>query len=151
MQTRSLSKNILYPIICLISVFVFHNNAKSENITFPTDSCNVSYKMYIEFGKGYLSGICILGKENNIIKSSIINEFGVSIMDFTYDMKKDKVKLMYVMNTLNKWYIKRVLKKDLKEVVHLMQNGENEYRNNKRKLYYQFVLMTTPDNLDTIE
>ena len=58
---------------------------------------------------------------------------------------------MYVMNTLNKWYIKRVLKKDLKEVMHLMQNGENEYRNNKRKLYYQFVLMTTPDNLDTIE
>ena len=72
-------------------------------------------------------------------------------MDFTYDIKKDKVKLMYVMNTLNKWYIKRVLKKDLKEVMHLMQNGENEYRNNKRKLYYQFVLMTTPDNLDTIE
>jgi hypothetical protein len=107
--------------------------------------------MYIEFEKGYLSGICILGKENNIIKSSIINEFGVSIMDFTYDIKKDKVKLMYVMNTLNKWYIKRVLKKDLKEVMHLMHNGENEYRNNKRKLYYQFVLMTTPDNLDTIE
>lgn len=151
MQIHFRCKNILYPIICLISVFVFHNNAKSENITFPTDSCNVSYKMHIEFEKGYVSGICILGKDKNIVKSSIINEFGVSIMDFTYDIKKDKVKLMYVMNTLNKWYIKRVLKKDLKEVMHIMQNGGNEYRNNKRKLYYQFVLMTMSDNLDIIE
>jgi 4'-phosphopantetheinyl transferase len=68
-----------------------------------------------------------------------------------YNIKKDKVKLIYVMNTLNKWYIKRVLKKDLKEIMHLMQNGENEYRNNKRKLYYQFTLMTALENLDIID
>lgn len=118
------------------------HKAEAQELTFPVDStANVVYSMQIDFKNAYVSGICVLVKEDNIIKSSIVNEFGVSIIDFVYKIKKDKVELKYVMNSLDKWYLKRVLRKDLKEIMHIMQNGGTEYVNNKRGLKYSFSLM----------
>lgn len=118
------------------------HKAEAQELTFSVDSvANVVYSMQIDFKNAYVSGLCVLVKDDNIVKSSIVNEFGVSIIDFVYNIKKDKVELKYVINSLDKWYLRRVLRKDLKQIMHIMQKGGNEYVNNKRGLRYSFSLM----------
>ena len=145
---RSLLKTALCCIIGIVALLCVSGNATAQELTFPTDSCNVTYNMQIDIRNGYVSGFCMLVKEDNIVKSSIVNEFGVSIIDFTYDTKKDKVKLKYVMKALNKWYIKRVLKKDLKQIMHIMQQGGNEHNNTAHNLHYKFSLIANQETTD---
>ncbi len=102
----------------------------------------VKYDAMIEMKSSYLSGICILANEGDEIKGSIFNEFGISAIDLTYNPEKDKIKLDNVVSFLNKCYIKRVLRKDLVELLHALQNGESSYRNEKRKIYYQLNPMS---------
>ena len=138
-------------ILVVLILILVGNIAVAQTVVFPNDSVNkVSYSIQIDFKGAYLSGVCILVKDENIIKSSIINEFGLSLMEFVYDLNKNKVKLGYVMKSLNKWYIKRTLKNDLKNVMRAMTNGENEYINSKRKLKYRFSILSQESIVQTI-
>ena len=92
----------------------------------------------IEMKKGYVSGICVMYNDGEEVKASIFNEFGISAMDFTYSIKKDKVKLLSVIKMLDKWYIRKLLKSDLRKLIHAMQQGKTEYRNEKYKIDYKF-------------
>ena len=71
--------------------------------------CNAT----IEMKKGYVSGICMLVNDGGVVRGSLFNEFGISALDFAYYPESDKVKLGDVMKMLNRWYIKKVLKRDL--------------------------------------
>ena len=95
----------------------------------------------IEMPKGYVSGVCVMYNDGTDVKASIFNEFGISAMDFVYDPQKDKVKLVSVMKMLDKWYIRKLLKKDLLKVVHNLQQGKEGYRNEKYKIDYKFSLL----------
>lgn len=64
--------------------------------------------------KASLTGILIIANDDNEIKGSLINEFGFSALEFVFNKKKQKIKLQNVMGFINKWYIKSVLKNDLK-------------------------------------
>ena len=92
----------------------------------------------IEMSKGYVSGICVMYNDGEDVKASIFNEFGISAIDFVYYPKKDKVKLLNVIKMLDKWYIRKLLKSDLRKVVHCLQQGIGEYRNEKYKIDYKF-------------
>ena len=92
----------------------------------------------IEMSKGYVSGICVIYIDGEDVKASIFNEFGISAIDFVYYPKKDKVKLLNVIKMLDKWYIRKLLKSDLRKVVHCLQQGIGEYRNEKYKIDYKF-------------
>ena len=92
----------------------------------------------IEMPKGYVSGICVMYNDGTDVKASIFNEFGISAIDFVYNPQKDKVKLVSVINMLNKWYIRKLLKSDLRKVVHCLQQGVGEYRNERYKIDYKF-------------
>ena len=48
---------------------------------------------------------------------------------------------------LNKWYIKRVLKKDMRNIIpHLLESAAYEYRNEKYNIHYLFTpLVQTSD------
>lgn len=100
----------------------------------------VRYNIQIDFKKAYLSGVCILSQQEDGIVSSIVNEFGVSIMDFSYNPLKKKVKIHHITQKLNRWYIKRVLKKDIRSMLEVMQAGGNEYIDNKYHIKYLFSL-----------
>lgn len=67
----------------------------------------------IEMDRGYLSGILITVDRGNEIAGSMVNEFGISAIDFKYDKESQKVKLTNVVKFLDKWYIRRVLAEDL--------------------------------------
>ncbi len=92
----------------------------------------------IEMSKGYVSGICVMYNDGEDVKASIFNEFGISAIDFVYYPKKDKVKLLNVIKMLDKWYIRKLLKSDLRKVVHCLQQGIGKYRNEKYKIDYKF-------------
>ena len=99
----------------------------------------------IEMKKAYVSGICILLNDGDLVKGSLFNEFGISALDFTYSVKKDKVKILNVIANMDKWYIKRVLKKDLRAVMHELQNGKTSYANTRYQMNYSFKPLETED------
>lgn len=101
----------------------------------------MKYNASIEMKKGYLSGICMLIRDKDGYKGSIFNEFGISVLDFTYQPLTGKVKLENVIQLLDKWYIKRLLKQDLSQVIKNLQNGISIYDNKKYKIHYQFTEM----------
>lgn len=100
--------------ISILLSFVFQTKAEVL-----VDSLDRSEKYNFELSteKGYLSGILILSQEGDVINGCMFNEFGVTAMGFTYDISKDKLKLLHVIKFLDKWYIKRVISKDIKACI----------------------------------
>ena len=87
-------------------------------------SCSSGYVNRYEFGmdmgKAAISGIMISRVCGDEIRGCIVNEFGVSAVDFIYSKKKRKMKLTSVARFLDKWYIKRVLRADLGFCLHVL-------------------------------
>ena len=107
--------------------------------TFPSaDGERAKYAAYIEMPKAYVSGICVLLQEDGLIKGSLFNEFGITALDFTYNPQRDKIKLHAVMKMMDKWYIRKVLKKDLRQVMKTLKEGQTEYTNQRRHIVYRF-------------
>lgn len=107
--------------------------------TFPSaDGERAKYAAYIEMPKAYVSGICVLLQEDGLIKGSLFNEFGITALDFTYNPQHDKIKLHSVMKMMDKWYIRKVLKKDLRQVMKTLKEGQTEYTNQRRHIVYRF-------------
>jgi hypothetical protein len=107
--------------------------------TFPSaEGERAKYSAYIEMPKGYVSGICVLLKEEGVVKGSLFNEFGFTALDFTYHPERDKIKLHSVMKMMDKWYIRKVLKKDLRQVMKALMKGESEYTNQRQHIVYRF-------------
>lgn len=92
----------------------------------------------IEMSGGYISGVCAMIMDSGQIKCSLFNEFGISILDFVYYTDKDKVKIVSATGIIDKWYIKRLLRKDLRSIMHSMKDGQATYRNEKRNIVYEF-------------
>lgn len=111
--------------------------------TFPSqDGERTKYAATIEMSKGYLSGICVLLHEGNEIKGCLFNEFGISALEFTYSQAKDKVKLHSVIAMLDKWYIRKVLRKDLRALMHKLQEGKQTYTDERYNINYLFKPLT---------
>ena len=107
--------------------------------TFPSaDGERAKYAAYIEMPKAYVSGICVLLQEDGLIKGSLFNEFGITALDFTYNPQRDKIKLHSVIKMMDKWYIRKVLKKDLRQVMKTLKEGQTEYTNQRRHIVYRF-------------
>lgn len=124
------------------------------------------YSFQIETKKAFISGLLLANENDRVIIGSMINEFGVSAIDFTYKKKKQKVKLQNVVSFLNKWYIKMVLKNDLKFCLHILYGtpfkSKNNYDvvhigdtvsiiNHKRNLKYTFTPLNQKDENVTEE
>lgn len=101
------------------------------------------YAVQIDFKKAYISGIGILMMQDGIINGTVFNEFGVSALSFTYNPEKEKVKLQHVFSKLNKWYIKKVLKRDLVQLIKQLQNDQTTYRDERFDITYNFSPLQT--------
>jgi hypothetical protein len=137
----------LFRKVCLISISLLLLTAfsikASAQQTFPAQAGDkVRYTAYIEMPKGYISGLCILVNDGQAVKGSLFNEFGISSLDFSYCIAKDKVKLHDVMPMMDKWYIRRVLRKDLRQLMHCLQQGMTQYKNEHRQISYTLTPIT---------
>ncbi len=130
----------LFILICLLFISLLQNVAVGQ------DKCllplqegeSIRYDASIEMPQAYMSGICILLFDEHVIKGSLINEFGITAIDFVYDPQKEKVKLHRVFSAMDKWYIRRVLRKDLARLLQGMKRGQTQYTNKKRNITYNF-------------
>jgi len=114
---------------------------------FPEESGDrARYRAMIETPKAYVSGICILLQDDQIVRGSIINEFGVTALSFSYYPDKEKVKLHQVVRPMDKWYIRRVLRKDLCHLLNLMRENVYIYTDTKYKITYKFTPLEVTDD-----
>ena len=122
-------------IIAIISFSFLFAEAQS----LPSDEGErARYSVQIDVKKAYISGICGMLFENGKLKASVVNEFGLSAMDFEYDSRKDKVKIINIIKKLDHWYIKRVLKRDLRILLHNLEQGIYKHENAKYEITYTF-------------
>lgn len=121
----------------------------------------IYYNAQISFsGEGGVSGICVIKANQNGLAGSLVNEFGIKALDFTYDAVSHKVKLHSIIKFLDKWYIRRILRKDLslllrdyreplpsKHYVKLChQDGRVSLEDSRHKIHYLLI----PFNKDEV-
>lgn len=154
-------------LFLLSSVFVVCNAFAAPERELLTDApATLKMAFRIEMQKGYVSGIIICAETEDVINGSLVNEFGISAIDFSYSKKKEKVKLINVGSFLNKWYIKQVLKNDINFAIHILydiplkkgnnyevsRDGENvTIFNTKRNIKYTFSPLQNKSDYDTEE
>lgn len=127
--------------ISLLFLCVFSQSLMAQ-ASFPDRvGARAKYAASIELKKGYVSGICVLLREEEGVRGCLFNEFGISALDFVYYPEKGKVRLESVMKMLDKWYIRKVLRKDLVRLMENLQQGTDTYRNEKFNINYKFSLL----------
>lgn len=128
MNTR-LIKCLLLSICLLVSL----STAASRQDT-------LQLSVQIGMKKAVLSGICIMAIDSNrMIKGAVINEFGVKAFNFIYNERKHKVRLIDIMPILDKWYIRHILRRDLRKIIpQLITRGSCEYTDLKYGIDYIF-------------
>ncbi len=136
-----MQKYLLSISLFLLSLLPLSARAQ-QVVTFP-DSVGqkVKYNATIEMKKGYISGICILFNDGTLIKGCLFNEFGISALDFSYQPDKGKVKILSVIKMLDKWYIKKVLRRDLVQLMQNLAKGVPDYQDKKFNIDYHFTVL----------
>ena len=142
--------------VCLIFVsltfLTAHFNTINAQVCFPSvQGEKAKYSAYIDMPQGYVSGVCVLFNEGTVIQGSLFNEFGITALNFSYDIKKEKIKLYSVVKLMDKWYIKKILKKDLKQLMKCLQKGESVYQDEKYHITYSFSTLNAEEEYDTEE
>jgi hypothetical protein len=129
-------------LLCSITGAMAENNSEAA-VTVE----NERYSVLIETPKAYISGLCILHETDSEVIGSIMNEFGFSAMTFIMQKANHKIELQNVIKFLDKWYIKRVIKNDLRIILlhgkgadkkHIYEKSEGmiKLRDTKYKLTY---------------
>lgn len=145
-------KRIIFTLVMGVCCLLLPQRMKAQEAGQQSNAQEASKQKYaatIEMKKGYLSGICILAKEEDIYRACLFNEFGISALDFTYEPARRKVKLQHVIKMLDKWYIRKVLKKDLANVVDNLLKGVTTYTDEKYHINYQFTRLN--ENADSTD
>ena len=132
------SVRLYLPFISLLLCLSVRLQAQT---TFPSaEGERAKYSAYIEMPKGYVSGICVLLKEEGVVKGSLFNEFGFTALDFTYLPSKNKVRLHSVMSALDHWYIRRILRRDLRQIIPNLLGAPSQSFNLKiSQISYSFT------------
>lgn len=87
------------------------------------------YSVLIEMPRGgSLTGICLIKTDESGSKGALVNEFGIHALDFTVSADRRKVRLLHVIDWMNKWYIKRVLRRDLRFLFLGSENAQDRWR-----------------------
>lgn len=74
-----------------------------------------SWNFTLERGTMTVTGICLARQTEQGLVGSVINEFGIHFFDFT--CRDNRVKVSNVFAAMDKWYIRRVLRNDLRLLV----------------------------------
>ena len=98
------------------------------------------FSTFIETPRASISGICVLVTDSSEVRGSLFNEFGITALDFTYLPSKNKVRLHSVMSALDHWYIRRILRRDLRQIVPSLLNAPSQSLNLKiSQISYSFT------------
>lgn len=121
----------------------------------PCDPAELQrYAFTLTTGKAALTGFLLCTEREGELLGSVVNEFGFSSLQFSYNPAKQKLKLLSVAPFLDKWYIRRTLSRDLRFCLHTIYGfplrGKHSYAvtrrgdavevfNSRRNLRYTFA------------
>lgn len=71
-----------------------------------------------------ITGVCIVKTDTEGSRGAIVNEFGIHALDFMVSADRRKVKLLNVIPMMDRWYVRRVVKKDLRTLFNATADGE---------------------------
>lgn len=128
-------RTIIYIILLYLTPFV----AIGQNLLPETYGRERLYNVHMEMKRGGLTGVCMMVRDSVEVHANVVNEFGIGLMSFTYDTEKDRVRLHSVFSKMNKWYIRRTLRRDIKKLMHGMKAGNAIYINPRRGITYRFT------------
>ena len=98
------------------------------------------FSTFIETPRASISGICVLVTDSSEVRGSLFNEFGITALDFTYLPSKNKVRLHSVMSALDHWYIRRILRRDFRQIVPGLLSAPSQPLNLKiSQISYSFT------------
>ena len=135
--------SVLLAAFC-ISVGLMAQNAQH----FPqADGERARYNVQIDFRKVYISGICMMLNDGGAVNCCVFNEFGVPAISYTYNIATGKVKIVSIIGKMNRWYIKKMIKRDLAQLMSVLQKDEGgEYTNSRVGVKYSFTILNDTDN-----
>ena len=90
----------------------------------------------------------MLVKQGDNVVGAVFNEFGVSVVNFSYLPAKKKIKLLSVMDKMDRWYIKRILKRDLLRLMKVLEASGSTYFNSKYNIKYTFTPLIYDDAIE---
>ena len=93
------------------NTYLSPENSRLWTETLRDDAQLNRYQVSIQVGGNQITGICMLKKDDNSWRGTLINEFGVKAFDFIVTPKK--CELLNTLSLLNKWYIRRTIADDL--------------------------------------
>lgn len=133
-------------VILLILSLSICGVAKAQGA--KAEAASKRYSVQIDMGNAGISGICLMKRDDKgDLLGAIINEFGVAALSFSYDSRRERVEILDIIAQLDKWYIKRVVKADLKSIVPQMMTEREEeryeYYNARYKIRYRFAPLNT--------
>lgn len=127
--------------ISLLLLLLSVTPLQAQNLLPSEEGSIMRYTANVDMPKGYISGICTLRLQEQTILGSIFNEFGVTMISFAYYPFKDKVKLLNLNDKLDKWYIRRVMKADLRQLMHALEQGHPAYQDTKYNITFSLSLL----------
>lgn len=63
-----------------------------------------------------LTGVCVVKTGADGSRGTLVNEFGVHALDFLLTADRRRVRLLNVVAQLDRWYIRRVVRRDLQHL-----------------------------------
>ena len=90
------------------------------------------YNLLMQVRGQEITGICVINTtpENEVV-GTVVSEFGVKAFDFTY--ANGKAKVLNVIAMLDKWYIRKVLRKDLAFILENLPKGQDAVKKKKKR------------------
>jgi len=97
----------------LISLLLLFCQLPCQADSIATDSASIrQYNLLLQVRGNDLSGICVMKMVSPTeMIGTVVNEFGFTAFDFEY--REGKTKLSNLPPFLDKWYIRKILRKDL--------------------------------------
>ena len=103
-----------------------------QKLTLEGDTVTKEYQLLMQIRGREMTAICVMkvSGDKDII-GTVVSEFGVKSFDFTYS--DGKAKVLNVIGPLDKWYIRKVLRRDFSFFLSNYDQGKDVVKK-KRKL-----------------
>ena len=110
--------------LLLSSLLLMAVVAVAADYLLPLDEGRQQYGVSITARGAEITGVCIVKTDSEGSRGAIVNEFGIHALDFMVSADRRKVKLLNVIAMMDRWYVRRVVKKDLRMLFNATADGE---------------------------
>ena len=144
-----MTRYLAYTNLVLLLLLLHPVSLTAQVQHFPhVDGDKKRYAVEIEFPQASITGIGMLAKKGDNVAGAVFNEFGVSVVNFSYQPTKKKIKLLSIMDKMDRWYIKRILKRDLLRLMEVLEASGSSYFNSKNNIKYTFTPLIYDDAIE---